>query len=612
MNRNSFFLRLFVGNLLIVVVVVVVAAVLSYRAVNAQYLQASNAYQDNLTLVAAQYLADVWPLPDAEVDRFCKGFPGSVRHEPAGEGVGPAWTGPVRITVIARDGRVLGDSESDPAKMENHRTESRREVMAALGGRPGVHVHRSETLAVDFRYVARPITHEGEVVGVVRIATSVLAILQNQAFLRGAIGWGSVTAVAGFALLGLLINWIWYVPLRRITAAARQIAAGDLETRARVTGPAELVDLGSALNAMRDGLATQIKTISAQRENLERIVSSLREGVVALDAQGRIALMNRAAASLLAADEDKVVGRHFQEVVRVSAIVEVCNEAERSTAPVGRQAETEIGGRHCHLDIHAVRLAPALGNRLSMLVMVRDVTELVSAAAMKTEFVANASHELRTPLATLRAAVESLDATGFADQESLAKTVAILHRQLNRLEGLTLDLLDLHAAETAPRNGAKDRIPLESLEEWARQQFTASASEKGVALECTVGDPEDAFTSDRKLLELILQNLVENAIKFTPAGGRVSCRMERQDGHMQFRVTDTGVGIRREDQIRVFERFFQVEVSRSGDTKARGTGLGLAIVKHAAERLGAAVDLQSELGRGTTVTVLVPDRAVGD
>lgn len=355
MNRNSFFLRLFVGNLLIVAVAVSVAAVLSYRAVNEQYLQASNAYQDNLTLVAAQYLADVWPIPDAEADRFCKGFPGSVRHEPEDEGPSPAWTGPVRITVIARDGRVLGDSESDPATMENHRTDSRREVMAALAGKPGVHVHRSETLAVDFRYVARPIMRGGEVVGVVRVATPVLAILENQALLRGAIGWGSATAVAGFALLGLLINWIWYTPLRRITAAARQIAAGDLATRAAVTGSAELVDLGSALNAMRDSLATQIRTISTQRENLERVVSALREGVVALDAQGRIVLMNRAAASLLAVEAEAVDGRHFQEVVRVPAIVETCNEAERSSAPVGRQAETEIGGRHRHLDIQIGR-----------------------------------------------------------------------------------------------------------------------------------------------------------------------------------------------------------------------------------------------------------------
>jgi two-component system phosphate regulon sensor histidine kinase PhoR len=245
---------------------------------------------------------------------------------------------------------------------------------------------------------------------------------------------------------------------------------------------------------------------------------------------------------------------------------------------------------------------------LARLVVVRDVTDLVRAAAMKAEFVANASHELRTPLASLRAAADSLADIGPADREDLARVAAVIDRQIRRLEALTHDLLELHRIESAKRPLSLEPISPASLVDWLGTEFAARADEKGVTFEVTAPAPDDLFTSDRQLVELVLRNLADNAVKFTPSGGRVACAIERQDDGMRLRVTDTGCGIRREDQPRVFERFFQADASRSGEGQARGTGLGLAIVKHACERLGGTVSLESELGLGTTVTVLVPDR----
>jgi two-component system phosphate regulon sensor histidine kinase PhoR len=608
MTRHSLFLRLFLGNLLIVVVAVAVGAVMSYRAANVQYLGTANAYQDNLALLAAQHLGDGWPLPDEDIDRFCKRF-----LDPSSDGAGDERPTvqravPARLTVIARDGRVLGDSQGDPKQMANHKSEDRPEVLGALGGRPSLDVRRSDTLATPYRYVARPIHSRGEVVGAVRVATPVITIVESQALLRDGILWASLAAVVSFGLLGLLINWIWYAPLRSLGATARHLASGDLSARAGVRGPAELARLGLALNAMRDSLARQIGTITAQRENLRQVVAALREGVVAIDAQGRIVLANRAAVDLLAPDQGEVIGRRIEDAVRVAEVVEAWHEAADSGLPVSRQVETDWRGRRRDLDVHVSPLAASEAEAVAGVLVVRDVTDLVRTAAMKTEFVANASHELRTPLATLRAAVESLEGGGHQDAEMLAKAVAILKRHLTRLENLTLDLLDLHAVETARGGGESDEIRLGSLEQWARQQFDDLASDKGVALEFHVPAGDDVFTSDRKLVGLILHNLLENAIKFTPSGGRVVCRIERQADAVVLGVSDTGIGISREDRTRVFERFFQADAARSGDAKVRGTGLGLAIVKHAAERLGATVDLQSELGKGTTVTVRVPDR----
>ena len=180
----------------------------------------------------------------------------------------------------------------------------------------------------------------------------------------------------------------------------------------------------------------------------------------------------------------------------------------------------------------------------------------------------------------------------------------VIDRQIRRLEALTLDLLELHRIESAKRPPSPEPISSASLAEWLRAEFTRRASEKDLALSVTA--PDDTFTSDRQLLELILQNLMDNAIKFTPSGGRVACAIERQGATVRLRVSDTGCGIPREDRTRVFERFYQADASRTHSDEVRGTGLGLAIVKHACERLGATVSLESELGRGTPVTVLVP------
>jgi two-component system phosphate regulon sensor histidine kinase PhoR len=609
MRRHSFFFKLFLGNLAIVLLVLGGTAAVFHHLIEDEYLRTMYVYQDYVAQIAQQYLEHVWPRPDAEIDRLCKRF----LEKPKGDGLAPG-SGtlpthgiPERLTVIASDGRVLGDSRSDPAQMENHKGPTRPEVLAALEGRPGRFVRRSETLAADYRYVALPIRHEEAVAGVVRVAMPLAAVHESHAFIHEAILWSVVLGVAAFALLALLVNWIWSAPLKQITAVASQIASGDLEHRARVSGSDELALLGLALNAMRDHLARQIATITAQRENLQQVVTNLREGIIAVDASGKIVLANQAATDLLAAGAGEVAGRPLQAVVRASAVVDVYNRSMATRRPVSCQTEIDVRGRPCHVDVLALPLAGGTADIVG-LVAVRDVTDLVRTAAMKAEFAANASHELRTPLATLHAAVETLAACDPADRESFARIVAMLGRHLKRLEDLTADLLALHAVESAKRELVREPIRMDSLQEAVRLQFAEAAARKGVTLEFNVPSPAETVTTDRKLVELVLQNLVDNAIKFTPAGGRVTCSMAREGGQARFRVADTGSGIPREDQPRVFERFFQSDTARSGDALARGTGLGLAIVKHVCERLGAKVSLESELGTGTTVTVLAPDR----
>ncbi|MCX5685223.1 MAG: ATP-binding protein [Planctomycetota bacterium] len=603
MNRTSLFLKLFLGNFLLVGLAFLVAGVVSYRSISARYAGDVANHQDRLTAIAQQYIEHLWPQPGAEIDRICKQF-AAAKAEGDAQAAGQDF--PIRLTVIAQDGRVLGDSLSDPAAMENHKNDARPEVMAALAGGTGLDVRRSDTLFVEYRYLALPVRSDGRVVAAVRVATPAGVMIEIHAVIRNILISAAVAAIAAFALVGLVGNWLWQKPLHRLVAGARRIAGGDLDHRIEIGGARELGQLALALNEMRENLARQIRTVTAQREDLRQVVANLSEGVVAVGVDGKILLANVAAQELLAPGGADLVGQRFEAAVRHASIVDAWNRAVAGRKAVLAQLEIPVKGARRHIDLHAAPMPTPGAGGVAGLVVVRDVTDLVLAATMKAEFVANASHELRTPLATLRAAVDSLSSEA-AGQEPAAGLAAILDRHVRRLENLTSDLLDLGAVEDARREVAAEPIPLGSLADWARTQFGDRAAEKGLALEVAAVAAGDVLVSDRGLVELILRNLLDNAVKFTPRGGCVTMRVARQGGGVCFEVLDTGVGIRPADQPRVFERFFQTDAARTGDSAARGIGLGLAIVKHACERLGATVSLESEFGSGTTVTVCVPN-----
>ena len=225
---------------------------------------------------------------------------------------------------------------------------------------------------------------------------------------------------------------------------------------------------------------------------------------------------------------------------------------------------------------------------------------------MKGEFVANASHELRTPLATIRAAAEALADTGAGDPEVVAKVAAILHRHITRLELMTNDLLNLNLVEMPGPGPDLTDISMASLVARIGEDHADQAQSKQIELVVSTDAENFVFASDTTLLQLIVDNLLGNALNFTPVGGKVTCTLTNNACNVTLEVTDTGCGIPLEIQDRVFERFFQARASRSGDATVRGTGLGLAIVKHAIDRLGGKVALASRPDEGTTVTVTLP------
>ena len=356
MIRHSFFFRLLLGNLLLVGAIAVIGGGIAFTVLNNHFVQIDQAHQDTLTRMAAAHFERLWPAGAEQIDRDCH----NLLNDPSAVG-GRSDT---RLTVIAADGRVLGDNWADAARMENHKTPSRPEVLAALEGRAGWDTRRSATLDQPQRYHAVPIMRDGQVVAAARTSMAVRTIAQNRSFLLSALAWAALAGVVAAVSLGLLLSWLWYAPLRQITRAARQIAAGDLSSRAQISGPAELSLLGAALNEMRQSLADQIDLIGSQREDLRTVViePARRRGG---HRRGRADRADQPGRRRLLADRAERPGRTpppgrrprgWTSSTRTTA---PARPASRSTAP--SRPNSSAGRRH--LDVAAYRVPHRPGGR---------------------------------------------------------------------------------------------------------------------------------------------------------------------------------------------------------------------------------------------------------
>ncbi len=349
------------------------------------------------------------------------------------------------------------------------------------------------------------------------------------------------------------------------------------------------------------------------------ILRHLNEVIVATDESGNIVFINPSASELFPSEEQPI-GQPLQAIVRHTRILDVCAEAEKNGQPIRRQIEADLDGRRYILQVDVEYTGQddneeptAEGTNegdqqkdVAMLLVINDLTSSVRVGRMKSDFVANASHELRTPLATLRAAVETLLETKADDPESVRHIVGMIDRHVARLEEMVEDLLDLHIVENTVAEVHADEILILDILQWIKSLNAEKARNRNIALNLAA-EPDDFHVNvSRKHLKLMVRNLVDNALKFTPPGGSIDVRFELADGFLVLVVQDTGCGIEPEEQPKVFDRFYQVDQSRHGDSRQRGTGLGLAIVKHAVERLDGNVTLNSCVDHGTTVTIHLP------
>jgi signal transduction histidine kinase len=439
-----------------------------------------------------------------------------------------------------------------------------------------------------------------------------------------------VIVVLTFAL-ALVVLGVRQRVLARLVAGARRLSAGELDAELNVRGADELAPLSTALNTLRSRLRAQVDLLDGQRRTLETILNQLQEGVVVAGSDGRIALINPAATRLLNVKMPPdgpagLIGRTVESCIPqhplqrqllglsvTAAVDEALAERRGQGRPAVERKPVTIAGPdhtvHLLADASDLTLGPSgaagRGTHARVLVLT-DVSELQRTIQLRTDFVANASHELRTPLSTIRAAVETLANLDLKQEAAAAQQfLQVISRHSARLEQLVTDLLDLSRLESPSKPFAPERVALPALLIELRHRFAESADRKHLRWDVQVTPPETTTViANTQLLRLALDNLLDNALKFTPADGRVELRIRREPHAVTFEVADTGCGIPLEEQERVFERFYQVERGRSGS--ARGTGLGLSIVRHAVGAMRGTVRLTSTVGTGTNVTLTIP------
>jgi two-component system phosphate regulon sensor histidine kinase PhoR len=501
-----------------------------------------------------------------------------------------------RVTFIAGDGRVVGDStqtEAELRTLENHLT--RPEVVAAREQGFGISQRYSGTVSTDMLYVAVRATHP--VVSYVRLALPLTDVdAQLAAIVRA-----TLVALAASIPLALLVSWLFSTSLsRRVSAIARvaeRYASGDLTRPIYDHGSDELGTVARALDDSVQQLGGRVEELSRDRARMEAILSGMVEGVLVVDRQGRLQLVNRAAQQMLRV-EPSAAGRPYLEVIRHPDI------AAQLTAALHGE---EIGGQELTLARDPgrtllTRAAPVTGPSGGAVLVLHDITDLRRADQIRRDFVANVSHELRTPLTAIRGYVEAL-LDGPADTESTRKFLEIIARHSTRMERLVKDLLRL------ARLDARQEL-LETARCDIKQIFSAVTADLAPTIEdkrqrITVEVIPDArhVDGDPAKLHDIIRNLVENAVNYSPEGSEVRLGAARDNGTYTITVADSGPGIPLEDLTRVFERFYRVDKSRS---RPGGTGLGLAIVKHLVElHSGEAVAANRAEG-GAVFTIKLP------
>jgi two-component system phosphate regulon sensor histidine kinase PhoR len=425
---------------------------------------------------------------------------------------------------------------------------------------------------------------------------------------------GAIIVAAGVPLmaiggLGLWFLISWVSPTRSLCEAADRMAGGDWSARAHPGGADEIRSAAAALNGVAFATARQLAELDGRRGDLQTLVDALPDPILLADGQHRVALINAPATDLLQVSPQQAIGRRLSNIINDEAILGLLEPlGDHETAELTRHREIRVFRNGHRGTFQAVASPTKTGG---LLLVLRDVSTLVGAAQMKTDFVANASHELRTPIAAIKIAFETLADVYREDPTQTERCVGIIAGHLKRLEEMLGDLLDLSRVEAPSVEPSLSPVDVDELFNGLRAAMEPIARQKLVELAFaeSIRPKPDPFISDLRLLNLILKNLVENSIKFTPAGGKVSVDLiDEGDSIVSLIVADTGIGVPPEHRERVFERFYQVDPARSGSA-GRGTGLGLAIVKHAVHALEGTVNLQSTVGEGTTITCRLPQMA---
>jgi two-component system phosphate regulon sensor histidine kinase PhoR len=562
----------------------------------------SHAYESLLTreldarllataVAAGQLAAESWPdAPDAHLQEIVQRIGKQSR---------------ARLTFINVDGQVLADSDrpdlASVKAMENHL--DRAEVMEALRSGRGAASRTSPTEGTRQNFQAVRVDLAGAPRGVVRASYPVAEI---DAEVTGLIRWmAAIGALAALAAAGLAA-WITAQatePMRQLVAASDALVAGQFDHRLPVQSLAD-DEFGAIARALREAsqrLARGERQLRSTSQTQATVLEGMTESVIAVDRGEHVLFANGSAGRLLGFQPEKVQGAPLLEAVRSHELREAVQRAIRT----GKLATCELTWRVGSPRTFDVLATPLPGDPPPGVVLVlRDVSEMKRLEQVRRQFIANVSHELKTPLSSIRAYTETLLGGARNDPAHCERFLKRIDEQASRLQDLILDMLSLARIESGQTSLDLADVSVARVVRRCVADYEPQAVARELVLENLVADASVRVHADEEALQQILSNLIDNAVKYTPPGGRVSIRCRPNGKMADIEVADTGVGIAAEHHERLFERFYRVDKARSRELG--GTGLGLSIVKHLAQAMGGNVSVQSEVQKGSTFSVRLP------
>ena len=537
-------------------------------------------------LFEQQVLNHFSPLNKAAIDRLCKEI---------GE------SSDFRVTVILPSGKVAGDSEEDPDKMDNHI--DRPEVMQAMRGEESVSMRYSLTLRKNMMYVGIPLNSNNEIVGVLRSSMPLTSIDETIEKIQIKIWIGGIFIAIFAAVISLIISRRISLPIEEIRKGAERFTRGDFQFRLPVFESEEIGSLSETMNQMAKELNERINTITRQRNELEAVFSSMVEGVVAVDTDECIISINHAAAIFFECDPEKVQGASVQEVIRNTEL----QKFVQSVLSGNKQIEKDIvlfSGTERIVNAHGTVLHDSKGDSLGALIVLNDVTKLRKLENVRKDFVANVSHEIKTPITAIKGFVETLREGETKTPEQRERFLEIIDKHAKRLEAIIEDLLDLSRIEQDDkRTLLLTETTVSDVLNNSVQLCRDKATAKKIDIEISCSE-HLSVKVESSLLEQALVNLIDNAIKYSGEGNDVLLSATQTKDELVISVLDHGCGIEKRHIPRLFERFYRVDKARSRNLG--GTGLGLSIVKHIVQAHGGHVSVDSVVGEGSIFKIHLP------
>ncbi len=500
-----------------------------------------------------------------------------------------------RVTIIAPDGTVWGESQENRAVMTNH--SDRPEVIQALKNGEGSSSRLSQTLGLTMMYTAVKVTKDNKILALVRVALPLEEVSANVANLQRILAAVTLLVTALALILAALIAGRITRPVRELTQLAWELDPTRPSDQPIPPSKDEISRLAQVFNDMSGSLSGQINDLEAERAKLDAVLQKMTDGVLIVDSLGVVQLLNPAAVKMFTITQASPIGKPLIEVIRHHQPVVMW---QRCQASGETQSEEFDVGHRLSLQGIASSLSPAIPG--STLLLFQDLTRQRQIEAMRRDFISNVSHELRTPLAALKALTETLQAGAMEDPPAAHRFLEQMETEVDSLSLMVNELLELSRIESGrvPLNITPTR-PLDIVNPaYERLRLQAERAGLTLTLECPPDLP--AVLADASRMQQVVVNLLHNAIKFTSTGGQVTVRAVPQDREVLFTVSDTGIGIAAEDLPRIFERFYKVDRSRA----TTGTGLGLAIARHLVEAHAGRIWAESQVGKGSAFYFTLP------